>query len=91
MSAPESYKSAAFLDQPSGSDIMIVQADENGRRIEGDLRVAADNSLQRQRIAMVMVSAIQASAVAKPSASRLVLLGESLDHRTIVERVAALG
>src|SRR6185369_7391065 len=53
MSAPECHTTAGFFDQPSGVNITVAQADEDGCRIECDPCVAPDNSLQSERIAMV--------------------------------------
>ena len=45
MSAPGGRQLTASFDQPAGMHIMVVQADENGRRIEHDLGMSPHNSL----------------------------------------------
>ena len=91
MRAPESHKFAALLDQPRGVNIIVVQADKNGCRVEGDVRVAPDNSLQCQRIAMAYGFSHPGISRRKAVRVELVLFGERFERREMAERVAALG
>ncbi len=70
---------------------MIVQADENGRGIEGDAREAADHPLQRQRIAIGHRRRHPGIGGGKAVGVELVVSGERFDHRAVVDRVALLG
>jgi len=60
---------------------MVVQADENGCRIERDAGVAPDNSLERQRIAIGQGLSHPVVSRGKAVGVEPVLLGESCDHR----------
>ena len=39
-----------LLEHPTAMNVAVGQTDENGRGIQGGLRVASHDSLQRQRI-----------------------------------------
>ena len=71
-------------------NVTIVQADENGRRIECDLRVAANDSLQRERITMDHGFGHPGIGRGKAVGIELVLSEESIDRRAMVKRVALL-
>ena len=90
MSAPESHKLAGLLDQPSGVNITVAKADENGRRIECDPCVAPDNSLQGERVAMGHGLGHPGISRGKAGGVELVLFGECFSHRLVVDWVARL-
>ena len=91
MSAAEGHKFAAFFDQPSGVDIMVVKTDENGCRIECDAGEAPDNSFEGQGIAMGHGFGHPVVSRGKAAGVEAVFLGESFNHREIVDGVTPLG
>ena len=91
MRAPKPYNIAAMFDEPTGVNIGVVQADEDGRRIERGMGVAAGNSLKREWI--TMRQRLRHPGIRRGKACRIekLLPGKRFDHWGIVERVARIG
>ncbi len=68
--------------------VSVVEADENGGRVESQFCVAPDNAFQCQGIVMGQSLGHPGVSGGKAVGVKLVLVCEGFDHRPIIEGVA---
>ena len=88
MGPPGLYQRDTPLNQPPAVNMIIVQADQDGRWIESDLSVAPHDSLQGKRVAMGQRFSHPGIGVGETVGVEETLSGQGIDHRAIANWVA---
>src|SRR3954469_24186812 len=88
MSATGSDQCDTSLEKPSAVHVSVVEADENRGRVESQLGVAPDNTLECQGI--VMGQSLGHPGVSRGKAVRIkfVAVCEGFDYSAVIEGVA---